>query len=65
MYKRQCTLIDCFANDFGDCDLLSKTNWKGKPCPFYKHESEVDKVKIEAEIRAYEHGVISAKAKKA
>ena len=33
--------IDCFAfGNYGKCKALSDTDFKGKPCPFYKTEKE-------------------------
>ena len=49
---------DCFANRKGRCSCLSNTIFKDRygnilPCPFYKHETEVDWKKIRQECEAY------------
>lgn len=31
-----CNRLDCFAYKDGNCVALNDTNFKGRPCPFYK-----------------------------
>lgn len=45
MQKEKCNTINCFANMDGLCEILTDT--RTQPCPFYKHESEVNKAEIE------------------
>ena len=47
MKLEKCNTINCFANRDGRCEILTDARSNGKPCPFYKHESEVNKAEIE------------------
>lgn len=64
MRLEKCNTLDCFGNRDGRCEILSDTNFDGKLCPFYKHETEVDKREIEEAIREYK-GAYKPRSKEA
>lgn len=45
MKLEKCNTINCFANRDERCEILTDT--RTQPCPFFKHESEVNKAEIE------------------
>lgn len=38
--RPECRAKDCFANSGGHCTVLKDTDFKGRPCPFYKTYSQ-------------------------
>lgn len=42
IYRTDCTNTDCWAHNSNDeCRVLCRTEWNGKPCPFFKTRQQI------------------------
>lgn len=56
--KKKCERTDCFAwvrakEQENNCDCLNEVYEDDSKCPFYKHKSEVNRRKMNKNIRTY------------